>query len=90
MLRSTIPPLTGSELAAKILENNSYLPIILCSGYSAKISEPEAKAIGIHEFCMKPVDLPKLSQMARTTLDQNGKAKASRLLLESNLTEPEL
>lgn len=51
----TMPHMTGVELAAKILSLQPDFPVILCSGYSALISEQDALAIGIRRFMAKPV-----------------------------------
>ncbi|WP_462323668.1 hybrid sensor histidine kinase/response regulator [Desulfoplanes sp.] len=50
-----MPHLTGVQLAEKILSIRPKMPVILCTGYSEKISEPEALAAGITAFAMKPL-----------------------------------
>ncbi len=67
----TMPGLSGTELAEQLLQLRPDLPIILCTGYSAKTSAPKAKDIGIREFCMKPLDLEKLLITVRQTLDSS-------------------
>lgn len=67
----TMPGLTGTELAAKLLDIRADLPIVLCSGYSAKLSEADARALGIREFCRKPYDIQQLSMVLRKILDDN-------------------
>ena len=47
--------------------------IIIFTGYSNKINEPEAKNLGASAFLMKPLTLTGLSQMVRQVLDgENG------------------
>ncbi|MCK5227059.1 MAG: response regulator, partial [Desulfobulbaceae bacterium] len=46
----TMPHLTGAELAKEILQIRPDIPIILCTGYSAMISEEKAKKIGIKRY----------------------------------------
>ncbi len=65
----TMPGLTGTELAEELLKIKPDLPIIICTGYSARVSADEAKQIGIREFCMKPLNLSQLIQTTRKTLD---------------------
>ncbi len=64
----TMPHLTGSELAQKILQIRPNIPIILCTGYSAIVSEKQAKEIGIASFVMKPVSMKVLAITVREVL----------------------
>lgn len=52
----TMPGITGAELATKMLQLRSDIPIILCTGYSEKIDEESAKSIGIQRFLEKPLE----------------------------------
>lgn len=65
----TMPNMTGDQLAQKIIEIRSDIPIILCSGFSEKMSNEKAKFIGIKDFLMKPVLIKDLSTMIRRVLD---------------------
>jgi len=71
----TMPELSGKDLVKELLANRPDLPTILCTGYSNKINEEEARELGIKAFCMKPLDLPKLIQTTRQVLDE---ARAKR------------
>jgi PAS domain S-box-containing protein len=64
----TMPKLSGSELALELLKIRSDLPIILCSGYSAQISEIEARRLGVREFLPKPFEMPILAAMLQKLL----------------------
>ena len=66
----TMPNLSGTELSKQLLQLRPDLPIILCTGYSAKASATEAQRIGIREFCMKPLALPQLVKTVRKVLDE--------------------
>lgn len=66
----TMPRLSGSELAKKILAIRPDIPIILCTGYSSMVSEEKAKKIGIAGFTMKPVNRKKLAIIVRKVLDE--------------------
>jgi PAS domain S-box-containing protein len=68
----TMPNMTGIQLATELLKIRADIPIILCSGYSVKVSEDEAKNIGFIEFCMKPMDMKQLATVARKVLDTPG------------------
>ncbi len=66
----TMPVMTGAELATELLKIRPDIHIILCSGYSARVSEEDAKGIGIREFCMKPMDMKQLATVTRRALDE--------------------
>ena len=59
----TMPGMTGLDLARRLLQIRSNLPVILCTGYSHLVNEAQAKAYGIKGFAMKP-----LTQKAIATL----------------------
>ncbi len=65
----TMPEMTGDVLAAKIKEINPTIPMILCTGYSEKISSDKAKTIGIDAFLRKPVANANLAKTLRRILD---------------------
>ncbi len=65
----TMPRLTGMELATKVLSQQPGFPIILCTGYSALVSEQEALATGIRRFVAKPVVGYELGRAVREVLD---------------------
>ncbi|MCD6580516.1 MAG: ABC transporter substrate-binding protein [Desulfuromusa sp.] len=65
----TIPGLSGKELIQKLLKIRPDLATVLCTGYSSKINESEAKELGIDAFCMKPLDLSELLQTVRQVLE---------------------
>ncbi|MFZ5764785.1 MAG: PAS domain S-box protein [Thermodesulfobacteriota bacterium] len=74
----TMPGLTGSELAGRILAIRPDLPVILCTGHSDIIDENRARAIGIRAFLMKPLQLHELARTIRAILAApNGKANSA-------------
>jgi DNA-binding NtrC family response regulator len=48
--------------------------LIICTGYSANISEKEAAKIGVASFVMKPLDRAEFAQTIRKVLDAAIKA----------------
>jgi len=68
----TMPNLTGVMLAQELLAIRSELPIILCSGSSPgtdeAVSEAKAKAIGIREVLMKPVERSEMNRVIQQLL----------------------
>ena len=65
----TMPGLSGTELIEKVLAIKPELPCILCTGYSAKTSEADAKKIGVKAFMLKPFEQYQLAQTIRKVLD---------------------
>lgn len=66
----TMPDMTGDELAIEMLKIRPEIPIIMCTGYSKKISEKEAKKIGIKAFGFKPFVKLDLAKTIREVLDK--------------------
>ena len=51
----TMPKMTGEQFAKEIIRIRPEMPIILCTGFSAKVEEEEARTIGIKAFIIKPI-----------------------------------
>lgn len=66
----TMPNMTGEELARKLMGIKAGTPIILCTGFSERISEERAKAMGIRAFIMKPILKRELAETIRSVLDR--------------------
>jgi CheY-like chemotaxis protein len=66
----TMPGMTGDELAIEMLKIRPDIPILICSGFSEKMTEEKARNIGVKAFLMKPLSLRKLSQKVRQAIDQ--------------------
>jgi signal transduction histidine kinase/DNA-binding response OmpR family regulator len=65
----TMPHMSGDQLATEAKKIKPSIPVILCTGYSKKISKERARAIGIDAFLMKPVALDNMAETIRTVLD---------------------
>lgn len=65
----TMPGLTGSEMAAKMMQIRPDIPIILYTGYSTTISEKMAKSMGIKGFAFKPLSKKDIAVLLRKVLD---------------------
>jgi len=50
-----MPNMTGIQLAKILIDIRSDIPIIICTGFSEKISEDKARAMGVRGYVMKPV-----------------------------------
>jgi DNA-binding NtrC family response regulator len=66
----TMPGMTGDQLAAQILENRPGIPVIICTGFSKRMSAERASTLGIRALLMKPVTVQQLSHTIREVLDQ--------------------
>jgi PAS domain S-box-containing protein len=64
----TMPAMTGSDLAHRMLQIRPDLPIILCTGYSSLISEEKAMAMGIKGFALKPLAKKDIAALIRKVL----------------------
>jgi PAS domain S-box-containing protein len=67
----TMPKMTGDKLVGEILNLRPNIPIILCTGFSEKIDEKAAKAIGAADYIEKPLDKRDFAFKVRKAL--NGK-----------------
>ncbi|MBI9084637.1 MAG: PAS domain S-box protein [Desulfobacterales bacterium] len=65
----TMPNMTGDQLARELLSIKPGLPVIICTGFSERISRDKAAAIGIKGFLMKPIVKSDMAQMVRNVLD---------------------
>jgi len=65
----TMPNLTGDKLALKIVKIRPDIPIILCTGFSYKITEEKAKGMGIKAFLLKPILKGVMAETVRRVLD---------------------
>ena len=65
----TMPEMTGSDLARRMLQIRPETPIILCTGYSSQISEEQAKSFGVKGFAIKPIAKNDIAVLIRDVLD---------------------
>jgi CheY-like chemotaxis protein/anti-sigma regulatory factor (Ser/Thr protein kinase) len=64
----TMPGLTGGDLVRRILDFRPDTPVILCTGYSETMTREKARALGVREYLMKPVDYNHLARQLREIL----------------------
>ncbi len=64
----TMPHMTGDILAETITEICPDIPIILCTGFSSKISPESALAKGIKVYLQKPFTIHELKKAVRMAL----------------------
>mgnify|MGYP001344902418 CR=1 FL=1 len=64
-----MPKLKGTDLALAVKELRSDLPIILCTGYTSKLDESAAMALGISALLLKPLRRNDFAATIRRILD---------------------
>jgi PAS domain S-box-containing protein len=67
----TMPYMTGADLAEEMMRIRSDIPVILCTGFSDRITEEKARHMGIRAFAMKPLDMVSIAETVRRVLDNN-------------------
>ncbi|WP_454063282.1 GAF domain-containing protein [Candidatus Nitrospira salsa] len=58
----TMPNMTGEVLSQELLHQRPGIPIILCTGYSPRMTPEKARDLGIQAFLWKPLLLHDLSE----------------------------
>jgi CheY-like chemotaxis protein len=66
-----MPNMTGDKLAGELMNIRPDIPIILCTGFSEKMSKERAEALGIKDFLMKPIVKNDLAKTVREVLDKS-------------------
>ena len=67
----TMPEMTGDQLAMEISRIKPDIPIIICTGFSERISKEQAENMGVKGFLMKPVLKSDMARMVRKVLDES-------------------
>jgi CheY-like chemotaxis protein len=67
----TMPNLTGTQLAEKMLKIKPDLPVILCTGFSARIDEKRIDKMGIKGYLTKPIIKKELAVTIKKVLQEN-------------------
>ncbi len=66
----TMPNLPGDKLVQELRAIRPDIPIILCTGYSARVSEDNAAALGAQGFAYKPIVRADIARLVRNVLDE--------------------
>jgi CheY-like chemotaxis protein len=80
----TMPEITGAELAHEIRKVSDTVPIILCTGYSARISDENWMRHGVNSFIMKPFRKSELAVLIRELLESPQKNQTGNNTDHSN------
>jgi len=66
----TMPDMTGDKLAQKLMAIRPDIPVILCTGFTEKMSKEKAEALGFKGFLMKPIVMNDLAKSIREALEK--------------------
>ena len=64
----TMPQMTGDRLAQAMLKIRPDMPIILCTGFSQRVSDEKAKELGIRALVMKPLVMREIGNKVREAM----------------------
>lgn len=66
---TTMPYMSGVDLAEKVLEIRKDIPVIICTGFTTLISVDDARSRGIRDFVMKPFKIRDIAVRIRNIFD---------------------
>jgi CheY-like chemotaxis protein/two-component sensor histidine kinase len=69
----TMPAMTGDILTRELIRIKPDLPVILITGFSAKIDDRKALDLGARAFIMKPIEKRRIAEIVRNVLDEKTK-----------------
>ena len=67
---TTMPQMTGDMLAQELMKIRPDIPVILCTGFSEKITRKKAEIMGIKAFLLKPLLKEDMARTIRKVLDE--------------------
>ncbi len=73
----TMPDMSGDELARRLMDIRPDIPIMLCTGYSARIDEQIARNMGVRALVFKPIKLRALANLVREILENAPEKQAA-------------
>ncbi len=66
----TMPNMTGDQLLKELTAIRPDIPVIICTGFSARIDQETPEKSGAKGFLMKPVTMAAMAKMVRKVLDE--------------------
>ena len=64
----TLPRMGGDELTQSLLAIRPSLPVLICTGYSARLDEAEARCVGARALLPKPIERKQLAEALAAAL----------------------
>jgi len=65
----TMPGMNGDKLAMEMMKIKPALPVIITTGFSERFDLEKAKALGVRELAMKPINMQNLAATVRKVLE---------------------
>ncbi|MBC8420896.1 MAG: response regulator [Desulfobacterales bacterium] len=62
--------MTGDRLAAEVLKIRPHMTVIICTGYSERMSAKKAEALGVRKYIEKPIGTRNMASAIRQVLDE--------------------
>ena len=66
----TMPSMTGEKLTREFMKIRPDIPVILCTGFSVRVTEQKAEAMGVAAILMKPILERDIAKTVRRVLNQ--------------------
>ena len=66
----TMPNLTGDELSKELIAARPDIPVILCTGFSTKVTAERATNLGIRKLALKPILKNDIAETIREILSK--------------------
>ncbi|MBU8910827.1 MAG: response regulator [Desulfobacterales bacterium] len=66
-----MPNMSGDKLSAELIKIRPDIPILICTGFSEKMTEEKIASLNIKGFVLKPVVMKDLAGKIREMLDEN-------------------
>jgi two-component system, cell cycle sensor histidine kinase and response regulator CckA len=79
----TMPEMTGDLLAKEMMAIRPDIPIIICTGYSERLSEESAEEMGIRGFILKPILIRDMAITIRRILDRKNDTEPTSIMANS-------
>jgi len=76
----TMPNMSGDKLAVELMKIRPDIPVMLCTGFSKKISDDSIATIGIRAVAYKPIVKADLAKTVRKVLDDQQQEQTAYLL----------
>ncbi len=69
---AVISDMTMPQMTREILSIRPQMPVILCTGFSARVTEKDAHALGAAKYLEKPLEVRHLATALREVLEEKG------------------
>ncbi len=71
----SMPHMSGDKLALELIKIRGDIPILMCTGFSDRMTDERIKSLGIRELLIKPIVIKDLAHKIREALDPESRPK---------------